>query len=148
MPKILIYDRLAVMRELYRREFQEEGYNVLITSSLRDALNVFRNESPALVLFSIEHFGVELLGTVEQMLSINRHIPIIFAGSDADAPDSGCAELMHLSLEKQSDLVALKHAIRDLCLYPDTAVRMRKHSQNGRDWIRASNTMQIVGKIA
>jgi len=118
MPKILIFDRDACSRELYRKEFQGEGFEVLTASSLRDALRSFRIERPALVLFSIESTGAELLGTLEQMVSANRHVPIIFTGQVAKNADPECVRSEILSLEEGSRLCALKQAVRELCPFP------------------------------
>jgi CheY-like chemotaxis protein len=120
MPKILIFDRDARSRELYRKEFQGEGFDVLTASSLRDALRSFRTERPALVLFSIESTGAELLGTIEQMVSANRRVPIIFAGQVTKNADPGCVRSEILSLEEGSGLCALKQAVRELCPFPAT----------------------------
>ena len=106
MQKILIFDPSDRNGDLYRREFEGEGYAVITAYNLWNTLKYYRTEHPALVLFIIESPGAGLLGTVEQMLSDNRRTPIVFTGS---AP---------LHLEEQSSLAALKQHIRDLCPPP------------------------------
>jgi CheY-like chemotaxis protein len=115
MARILVYGDHKCILELYRRELQDEGYDVLAVSSLRDALAYFQSESPALVLFSIWRPGAEELGTIEQMLSRNRRIPIVFTSSFTDQVDPGLAGLGDAYVEQLSDLAVLKQAIKDLC---------------------------------
>jgi DNA-binding NtrC family response regulator len=114
MPKILIFDQYICTRELFRKEFEDEGYDVLTVCSLRDALKYFRAETPAVVLFSIDSPGAELLGTIEQMLSADRCTPIVFTSSVIDGAERGCVELASPYMGKQSSLTSLKQAVGEL----------------------------------
>jgi CheY-like chemotaxis protein len=118
MSKILVFDQCRCAGEFYRKEFEEEGYNVLAACSLRDALKCFRNEDPALVLLIIESPGAELLGTIEQMVSINRHVPIVFSSPIADVEEPLCAGLDLLYSERRSRLAVLKQTVKELCPFP------------------------------
>ena len=118
MLKILVFDQHPRSRDLYRREFEAEGYDVITACSLRHALKVFRSEAPALVLLSIERPGAELLGTIEQMLSADRRIPIVFTGPVAENADSGCLGSATLHPETETNISALKRFVRELCPPP------------------------------
>jgi CheY-like chemotaxis protein len=118
MNKILVFDQCCCTCEFYRKELEEEGYNVLAARSLRDALKFFRKEDPALVLFIIESIGAELLGTIEQMVSANRHVPIVFSSPITGAKEPLCARLDLLYSERRSLLAVLKQTIKELCPFP------------------------------
>ncbi len=133
MPKILVYDDHKWILELYRREFQDEGYEVLPAASLREALRYFRAESPELVLLSIRQPGAEVLGTLEQLLTVNRRTPIVFTGAFIDHAAPGLAQLADAEVEQESDLTMLKQTIRDLCPnYAPERVILSKPSQRRR----------------
>ncbi len=146
-PKILIFHQQTSIGEFYKEELQNEGYDVLMTSSLRDALRIFRIEKPALVLLSIERFGVKLLGTVEQMLSADARVPIIFAGSGIEDPDLEDTRSSLLISERRFTFVELKHAILDLCPF-STTIANAGTGPTSPCMIPASNTIQIAGIIA
>ncbi len=86
--------------------------------SFGDSLRYFRNENPALVLFSVDSPGVALLGTVEQMLSDNRRIPIVFTNPFLDGIESEPTGTLSLCSRGRSGFAELRQMIGDLCPFP------------------------------
>ena len=115
MAEILVYEEHPCILELYRREFLDEGYDVIATTSLQEAFELFQSGSPVLVLFGIWRPGTEELITIQEMLSTNRRIPIVFTGSFVESVDPGLAALANAHVEQLSDLAVLKKTIQDLC---------------------------------
>ncbi len=117
LVKILVIEDEVTLCCLYKLEFEDEGYEVVSSTTGDEGMKLFKNENPDLVTLDINlsvsapREGLKLL---EQMKAIKPKVPVILlTGYDAYSHDAR-AELADAYVIKDSKLEELKAAIRRL----------------------------------
>lgn len=111
--KILVVDDDTHILRLYREELEEEGYEVVVTSSGKEALDVFEKENPDLVTLDILMPDVDGITLLRRMKEIRPRIPIIMSTA-YDYRDDFAVWASEAYIVKSSDLGELKSMIKKL----------------------------------
>jgi pilus assembly protein CpaE len=85
--KVLVVDDDASVQRLLQQTLRGEGYEVLIATEAAEALRLWQQEGPALVLLDVTLPGVDgydLAVRIRGAEAAGRHVPIIMLTSDRD----------------------------------------------------------------
>jgi CheY-like chemotaxis protein len=77
MARILIVDDEPNLRTLYRRDLEDDGYEVIEASSAEEGIKAFERERPDLVVLDVRMPGMNGLEAMARILDKDRRIPII-----------------------------------------------------------------------
>ena len=111
--KILVVDDDLHIQRLYKEEFEEEGYEVVIASNGQEAIELFNRENPDLVTLDILLPDVDGIRLLRQMKEKNPKVPIIMSTA-YDYRDDFAVWASEAYLVKSSDLDELKSTIKNL----------------------------------
>lgn len=117
MAKILVVDDQYGVRRMLRETFREENYEVEIAKNGADALRLFIDFEPNLILLDIKMSGMDGIETLRQIRALDRPVDVIMITAYRDtqkmnqAQDLGILEYMikpfHLPklIERVSDIL-------------------------------------------
>jgi DNA-binding NtrC family response regulator len=112
VPTVLIVDDERNLRELYETELSEEGYEVMLASNGKEAMDILQERTPDVVVMDIrmpEMDGIEALG---KMVSRHKSIPIIINTAYTSYQEDYRTWAAEAYVVKSSDLSRLKDALR------------------------------------
>lgn len=81
---ILVVDDEEHIRLLYKEEFEEEGYNVLLAGNGEDAIYQLEKGSPDLITLDIKMPGIDGIALARKIKEIKTNIPLIFVSAYED----------------------------------------------------------------
>ena len=81
---ILVVDDEDHIRLLYKEEFEEEGYNVLVAANGDDALAQVEKGSPDIITLDIKMPGVDGITLARKIKEIKSDVPLIFVSAYED----------------------------------------------------------------
>ena len=87
MPKILIIEDEAILAEMYKDKFEEEGFQTDLVFSSEEAIEYLKEKKPDLILLDIllpRENGIYFLKRLKEILEISK-IPV-FGISNYDEP--------------------------------------------------------------
>lgn len=114
MPKLLVVDDEMYIRMLYKKEFEDDGYEVLVASDPAEALAIMTESRPDLVILDIElgdENGLTLLNCLRQDY---RDCAIILNSAYSTYKSDFQTWLADAYIMKSSDLSPLKNKIKAL----------------------------------
>ncbi len=111
--KLLIVDDDLNIQRLYKEELEEEGYDVVIASSGKDALEMFEKENPDIVTLDILMPDIDGISLLRKMKELRPNIPIIMSTA-YDYRDDFAVWASEAYIVKSSDLSELKKTIEKL----------------------------------
>ncbi len=111
--KILIVDDDLHIQRLYKEEFEEEGYEVVIASNGKEAIELFDSEVPDIVTLDILLPDVDGIRLLRQMKEKRPKVPIIMSTA-YDYRDDFAVWASEAYIVKSSDLDELKSTIKKL----------------------------------
>jgi len=111
--KILVIDDDMHIQRLYKEEFEEEGYEVVIASNGKEAIELFDSENPDIVTLDILLPDVDGIRLLRQMKEKNPKVPIIMSTA-YDYRDDFAVWASEAYIVKSSDLDELKSTIKKL----------------------------------
>ncbi len=79
--KVLVVDDEESIHLLYKEELEEEGYSVYSAMSGEEALKLFDEEKPDLVILDINMPGMNGIEVLRQMKEKRPHIPVILSSA-------------------------------------------------------------------
>ncbi|HYF48963.1 MAG TPA: response regulator [Planctomycetota bacterium] len=119
MAQILIVEDQPHQRLLYEQELSDDGYDVITASNARDALVLFEQHHPALVITDILLPGMNGIDLMERMLEIDRNLPIIVHSAYSSPSRDFVTWFARAYVMKSGDLSELKAQVRNvLCGTP------------------------------
>jgi CheY-like chemotaxis protein len=111
---ILIADDNQAIREYCRAAFEEEGYRVLLACNGREALELFAQHPPDVVVLDILMPVMTGLEALEQIRQRHAHTPVIlFTAYDEDCVRDYRGVLATACVDKNEDLTELKRSVAD-----------------------------------
>jgi DNA-binding response OmpR family regulator len=111
--KILVVDDDLHIQRLYKEEFEEEGYEVVIASNGKEAIDMFDREVPDIVTLDILLPDVDGIRLLRQMKEKRPKVPIIMSTA-YDYRDDFAVWASEAYIVKSSDLDDLKSTIKKL----------------------------------
>lgn len=111
--KILVVDDDLHIQRLYKEEFEDEGYEVVVASNGQEALELFEKESPDIVTLDILLPDIDGIRVLRQMKEKNPKVPIIMSTA-YDYRDDFAVWASEAYIVKSSDLNELKNMIKSL----------------------------------
>lgn len=112
--KILLVDDDDGLRDFYREELEDEGYEVLTAKNGKEALQKLEKGKPDLIVLDIvmpKMDGMEALGRI---IGKDKTIPIILHTSHPGYQEDFMSWAADAYLLKSTDLTELKEKIREL----------------------------------
>ncbi len=114
MYKILVVDDEAHIRMLYKKEFERDGYTVVVASDCESVFQTMAAERPDLVILDIElgqGNGLDLLNRLRQEY---RDCAVILNSAFSTYKSDFQSWLADAYIMKSSDLKPLKDKVRSL----------------------------------
>jgi len=111
--KILVVDDDLHIQRLYKEEFQDEGYEVVVASNGAEAMEMFERENPDIVTLDILLPDVDGIRILRQMKEKNPRTPVIMSTA-YDYRDDFAVWASEAYIVKSSDLDELKIMIKKL----------------------------------
>ena len=113
-PKILIVEDDANLRFLYSEELKEEGYDPIVATNGKEAMQFLRSIKPDLVVLDIVMPVMDGMEALGRMIGQYRDVPIILHTSYPHYKEDFMSWAADAYLTKSSDLTKLKTVIRNL----------------------------------
>ncbi|RJQ24060.1 MAG: response regulator [Nitrospiraceae bacterium] len=111
--KLLVVDDDLNIQRLYKEELEEEGYNVIIATTGKEALEIFEKENPDIVTLDILMPDIDGISLLRKMKEKRPNIPIIMSTA-YDYRDDFAVWASEAYIVKSSDLSELKNTIKKL----------------------------------
>jgi DNA-binding response OmpR family regulator len=111
--KILVVDDDLHVQRLYKEEFEDEGYEVVVASNGQEAIEKFEKEVPDIVTLDILLPDIDGIRVLRQMKEKNPKIPVIMSTA-YDYRDDFAVWASEAYIVKSSDLEELKAMIKNL----------------------------------
>lgn len=111
--KILVVDDDLHIQRLYKEEFEDEGYEVVVASNGQEAIELFDKEAPDIVTLDILLPDIDGIRILRQMKEKNPKIPVIMSTA-YDYRDDFAVWATEAYIVKSSDLDELKSMIKKL----------------------------------
>ena len=114
MAKILIVEDEPHLLELYKKEMQDEGYEVLSTEDGEQALDLVKKQLPDLVILDIKIKKVDGLKVLQEIKRFNKDIPVILNSAYETFKSDFSSWVADAYLIKTSNLDQLKIHVKKL----------------------------------
>ncbi|GAB4375942.1 MAG: response regulator [Acidobacteriota bacterium] len=114
MPTILIVDDEDNLRLLYRKELEDEGFEVLEAASAEEGLRLFEQHRPDLVVLDIRMPGMNGLEAMAQVLDRDRRVPIVLHTAYDSYRDDFTSWAADAYVTKSADTSELVRTVRRL----------------------------------
>ncbi len=114
--KLLIVDDEVNQGLLYEQELEDEGYDVDVANSGKEALALIGENSYDLVILDIGMPEMDGLETLSRMLSIDNKMPVILNTAYPSYKDNFMSWAADAYVVKSMDLKELKEKIKEILL--------------------------------
>ena len=114
MSKILLVEDDANQAVLYRQELEADGYEVVLATNGREAVEMAKKTTPDLVVMDISMPGVDGIEAMGRILSEHNKLPVILNTTYAAYKDNFLSWSADAYIIKTSDLNELKATIKKL----------------------------------
>ncbi len=114
MKKILVVDDEESIRELYRAELADEGYEVDLAADGRQALRRLDAFRPDLVTLDVKMPGIDGLETLRRIREKNATIPVILVTAFGEFKQDFNTWASDAYIVKSHDTTELKETVRKL----------------------------------
>ncbi len=111
--KILIVDDDLHIQRLYKEELEEEGYEIIVAGTGKEALELFEKETPDLVTLDILMPDIDGISLLRKMKEQSPKTPIIMSTA-YDYRDDFAVWASEAYTVKSADLTELKGTIKKL----------------------------------
>jgi len=111
--KLLVVDDDLNIQRLYKEELEEEGYEVIIATTGKEALEIFAKEKFDIVTLDILMPDIDGISLLRKMKEQRPNIPIIMSTA-YDYRDDFAVWASEAYIVKSSDLRELKNTIKKL----------------------------------
>lgn len=111
--KVLVVDDDPNIQRLYQEELQEEGYEVFVAGTGKDALAMFQKEDPDVITLDILMPDIDGISLLRKLKEISPKTPVIMSTA-YDYRDDFAVWASEAYIVKSSDLDELKRTIKKL----------------------------------
>lgn len=111
MKTILLVDDETNIRFVYQEEFKDEGYRVISAANGEEALQLFDEENPDLVILDIQMPGMNGIEVLRRMKTKNSSVPVILSSAYPEFKQDLGAWASDEYIVKSSDLQQLKDVV-------------------------------------
>ena len=111
---ILVVDDEEHIRLLYKEEFEEAGYNVLLAANGDDALTQVKNNRPDIVTLDIKMPGIDGITLAGKIKEIKSDMPLIFVSAYEDYKHDFGTWASDAYFVKSANLTELKSLIANI----------------------------------
>lgn len=112
--KILVVDDEESIQLLYREELEDEGYKVTSAMNGEDALRLFRENTPDLVVLDINMPGIDGIEVLRQMKQDKPGVPVILSSAYPEYKQDLASWASDDYIVKSFNMDELKASIRRL----------------------------------
>jgi len=112
--QILVVEDEPNLLELYTKEIEEEGFNVITATDGEQAISLTKKAFPDLVVLDIKINKVFGLDVLKEIKTFNQKIPVILNSAYTTFKADFSSWMADAYLIKSSDLSELKQRIREL----------------------------------
>lgn len=112
MKKILLVDDEENIRLIYEEEFKDEGYEIASAGNGDDALRLFEEERPNIVILDIQMPGTNGIEILRQMKTIDGSVPVILCSAYPEFKQDLGVWASEEYVVKSADLTQLKEAVK------------------------------------
>ena len=113
MAQILLVEDRCNQRRLYEEELTDEGYDVLSAANGCDALALFQQHRPQLVIMDILLPGMNGIEVMERLLVIEPKLPIIVHSAYSSPSHDFVTWFARAYVVKSGDLRELKNRVHE-----------------------------------
>ena len=113
MAKLLIVEDEKNLRTLYKNEFKEEGYEVLLAKEGKEAIKIAEREAPDLIIMDIRMPQMDGIEVIKKILEKNKDLPIIINSAYSSYMDNFMSWAAKAYIIKSSDLSELKAKVKE-----------------------------------
>ena len=114
MAKLLIVDDDKNLRLLYEQELTEEGHEVALASSGREALEYLKATRPDLIILDISMPGMDGIEALGKILAKDKTMPVILNTAYSTYKDNFMTWSADAYVVKSGDLSELRAKIKDV----------------------------------
>jgi DNA-binding response OmpR family regulator len=114
MPKLLIVEDDEHLRELYKEELTDEGYEIAIASNGLEAIEIIKKEWVDLIIMDISMPEMDGIVTLGKLIADERKIPVIIYTAYSNYKSNFMTWTAAAYLTKSSNLDELKKKINNL----------------------------------
>jgi len=114
MATLLIVDDEAHQRMLYQEELSEEGYQIVLASNGKEALEKVWEVTPDLIVLDIRMPVMDGLEALGKIIGKERNIPVIIHSAYSSYKEDFMSWAADDFVVKSADLAELKGKIRKL----------------------------------
>ncbi len=114
MEKLLCVDDDLGILLLYREEFSEDGYDVILATNGKEALMKYKSEHPQLVIMDIRMPGMSGIEALTAILGNDRQASIVINTAFPQYRDNFMTWGAEAYIIKSSDLGELKQKVREV----------------------------------
>jgi len=112
VKKILLVDDEENIRFIYGEELSDEGYDIISAKNGDEALALFEEDKPDLVILDIQMPGMNGIEVLRRMKNINPAVPVILSSAYPEFKQDLGVWASEEYVVKSSDLEQLKEAVR------------------------------------
>ena len=112
MNKVLVIDDEINLRELYRAELSNEGYEVILAKDGFQGVELCEKEDPDLVIVDMRMPGMDGLETISKILNKQKKRPIIIHSAYPNDQDNFMSWSADAFVVKSGDLTDLMEKVR------------------------------------
>lgn len=114
MQRILVVDDEPAVCALYRRELEDEGFEVATAGDSDSAMHLVQSWDPQLVVLDVRLGAENGLDLLRRVNELRRDLPTILLSAYAGYKDDFASWLADAFVIKSSDTSELKQAVADL----------------------------------
>ncbi|GJL79734.1 MAG: two-component system response regulator [Nitrospinaceae bacterium] len=114
MVRILVIDDENNIRLLYKEEFQDEGYEVLVAASAEEGLEKIRNNKPDIVTLDIKMPGEDGIELMRKLKEEESDIPVVLCTAYGGFKRDFRVWASDAYVVKSADLTELKNVVRQI----------------------------------
>ena len=111
--KLLVVDDEVNQGLLYQQELEEDGYEVLVAHSGKEAINKVQNDKFDLVILDIGMPEMDGLETLGRLLGINNKLPVILCTAYPSYKDNFMSWAADAYVVKSMDMTELKEKVKE-----------------------------------